>query len=392
MLAHLPRSFVLGEYKRHRSTILFEREASYFPQTMEFIRQDKERQEIQTLISHLQEQKRGLLQKIRQEQERLLTLSQHPQNTTSSHFQRGCAAVECRGYVDGRNGLCAICQCRTCLSCNVLIGKGEDDGATTTVHTCREEDRLNWEHIQKHTKPCPNCTIRIHRISGCKQMWCPQCHTAFDYVTSKIERGTIHNPHYFEFVRTHGAEALLQENQPVARQDYVIPSVSKLLHVTKKRPDRTSWSEFQRLLFHIRREEVPRYRYASTTPFHDTTLVLRKQFLQNQLSEAIFKKKIQEKEKKWLKDGESFMVFHTFYTLGAELLRSLALYHSEATWKQKALQRQQLCSFFNDGMKEISLKYQNCSFFIHPLTYELSRRPIRRHPSSVGVPVLGNAP
>ena len=47
----------------------------------------------------------------------------------------------------------------------------------------------------------------IHKIDGCAQMWCTECHTAFDWRSGRIETGRVHNPHYFEFKkrsREHG--------------------------------------------------------------------------------------------------------------------------------------------------------------------------------------------
>ncbi|NBN99414.1 MAG: hypothetical protein EBV19_09300, partial [Flavobacteriia bacterium] len=40
---------------------------------------------------------------------------------------------------------------------------------------------------------------------GCDQMWCVLCHTCFSWKTGNILNGTIHNPHYYEFMRNVGA-------------------------------------------------------------------------------------------------------------------------------------------------------------------------------------------
>jgi hypothetical protein len=35
-------------------------------------------------------------------------------------------------------------------------------------------------------------------------MWCVDCHTAFSWATGQLVNGIVHNPHYYEFLRTQG--------------------------------------------------------------------------------------------------------------------------------------------------------------------------------------------
>lgn len=65
-------------------------------------------------------------------------------------------------------------------------------------HKCNENDIESIKLIDSDTKPCPVCFVRIHKYEGCDQAYCTQCKTAFSYDTGKIERGRIHNPHYYE--------------------------------------------------------------------------------------------------------------------------------------------------------------------------------------------------
>lgn len=41
-------------------------------------------------------------------------------------------------------------------------------------------------------------------LSNCHQMFCTNCHTAFDWKSLRIVKGAIHNPHWFEWQRTRG--------------------------------------------------------------------------------------------------------------------------------------------------------------------------------------------
>lgn len=109
------------------------------------------------------------------------------QKATRNH---PCAKDDCRGFVNSK-GSCPICDEVTCLKCNVLITGNES-------HSCKPEDVESWKELRKNTRPCPSCHVPIFKISGCDQMWCVQCHTAFNWGTGVIETGSVHNPHYFE--------------------------------------------------------------------------------------------------------------------------------------------------------------------------------------------------
>lgn len=109
-----------------------------------------------------------------------------------------CAKTECRGYVSSEFR-CGTCESRYCPRCFQCTDQQE--------HTCKPEDVQTAKEIDRSSKPCPKCSVRIHKIDGCDQMWCTQCHTAFSWNTGKVEQNEIHNPHYYEWFRgTHKQE------------------------------------------------------------------------------------------------------------------------------------------------------------------------------------------
>ena len=55
--------------------------------------------------------------------------------------------------------------------------------------------------IKQETKPCPTCGVRIYKISGCDQIWCVECKVAFSWKTGIIDKGVIHNPHFYEHMK-----------------------------------------------------------------------------------------------------------------------------------------------------------------------------------------------
>jgi hypothetical protein len=54
-----------------------------------------------------------------------------------------------------------------------------------------------WNVGENHRFASKDVTV----LKNCDQMWCPDCHTAFSWVTGQIVNGVIHNPHYYEFLR-----------------------------------------------------------------------------------------------------------------------------------------------------------------------------------------------
>ena len=192
---NLPHSFMSKEWKQKRSQVLYVREQSYFHSTMVEIEkiqriEDLERKKMDILdqIEHLKSLASGIDGQIYQ----LRFNSETPKTETHDGFSiLACSVSGCNGFLEKRKGVCMLCQKKTCLSCNVECMEG---------HTCHEEDVNTWTEIKRNSKPCPNCATRISKTYGCSQMWCPNCHKAFNWNTGKIETGIIHNPHYFQFL------------------------------------------------------------------------------------------------------------------------------------------------------------------------------------------------
>jgi len=120
---------------------------------------------------------------------------------TKRRFIKPCPKDECRGFLSTQYQ-CGLCHCKVCSKCHVL--------KTSAVHTCNPDDLATAEFLMLDTKPCPKCATPIHKIDGCNQMWCTLCQTAFNWLSGKLVHGSVHNPHYFEFMqnrnRTQGQE------------------------------------------------------------------------------------------------------------------------------------------------------------------------------------------
>jgi hypothetical protein len=103
-----------------------------------------------------------------------------------------CIVPECKGYLDN-DFTCGLCNTHMCKVCHVQFEEG---------HICNPDNIASVKAIAQETRPCPTCQTRIFKIIGCDQMFCTQCHTAFSWETGAIETGRLHNPHYYEWIRT----------------------------------------------------------------------------------------------------------------------------------------------------------------------------------------------
>lgn len=110
-------------------------------------------------------------------------------------FVGKCPKTDCMGFV-GLDYTCGLCKVKVCKDCME---------PKETEHACNSDNVLNVKALRKEAKPCPKCAAMISKIDGCDQMWCTQCHTAFSWRTG-VEETTIHNPHFYEWMRRTGQQ------------------------------------------------------------------------------------------------------------------------------------------------------------------------------------------
>ena len=197
-------------------------------------------------------------------------------------FTYKCPYADCKGYIT--KDKCGMCKGITCKQC---LSPMEKD------HVCDKDNLATAKLIKSDTKPCPRCKTLIFKISGCYQMWCTQCHTAFHWNTGEICTGNIHNPHYMQWA----------VNNPGAQQHVnacgELPTPSTL---SFKFDHCTSFRFLQDVLLnvlHIQDVEYEKYR----APGDQTSffMKLRVEYLLGNISESVWVTKIRKHETKNLK-------------------------------------------------------------------------------------------
>lgn len=111
-------------------------------------------------------------------------------------YLRPCPNGTCRGFLS-TSWKCGTCDKTVCSQCHEI--KEE-----TGEHTCNEDSVKTAKMIEADSRPCPKCRAYIFKIDGCNQLWCVNCHTAFNWDTGRIIEDTryFHNPHYFDWMRS----------------------------------------------------------------------------------------------------------------------------------------------------------------------------------------------
>lgn len=201
IVENLNRSFCDKEYKIHRKELLVEREISKLPETMDAAEKEKrietENEKANVLQTQIKNRNKEILELKIQVNICSNTIYKIKNGEQGADVERrkfimACPNNNCRGYLSTQYK-CDLCELFTCPHCIELIGYNKTD-----EHTCNPDNVASAELIKKDTKPCPQCGIRIYKISGCSQMWCTECKVAFDYNTLKIDTGAVHNPHYYQ--------------------------------------------------------------------------------------------------------------------------------------------------------------------------------------------------
>ena len=113
----------------------------------------------------------------------------------------------CNGMIQSHNFKCKMCEqtiCRMCRQPNQQITIIDKEKGIKQVqkHVCKDEDVETIKLLRNDTKPCPKCAVPIHKLEGCRQMWCTVCHALFDWKTGKFESmKNVHNPHALRYLR-----------------------------------------------------------------------------------------------------------------------------------------------------------------------------------------------
>jgi hypothetical protein len=260
---------------------------------------------------------------------------------SSEERQPGCVLPCPKNLCNGlimRNHICGICETKVCKDCNEIILEDEKE---EKEHKCDPEKVETTNLIKSTTRACPKCGVRIHKSEGCNQVFCTQCHVAFDYRTGRIETGRIHNPHYFEYLRSISSDGQIRRevgdlpNGCCINDNCGLIDYWHLNGTLKNYPRSVSnkYTELYRLMIHIERVEKPKF--AAHLDTGNTRQLkerdLRVRYMQNKIKKDCFEKTLRMRQKKIEKSEEVYPILDMVIRVVNDILLSIPYkyYHKD---------------------------------------------------------------
>ena len=227
------------------------------------------------------------------------------------------------------------------------------DGLRTsiTVKPVGYGEYFGWKVDKNHRFLLPDLTV----VRNCDQMYCTQCQTAFSWRTGRIETGTIHNPHYYEYLR--------RQNGGVAPRNVGdfpcggMPTAYDLRKCAEKVKGSREIIDLimiiHRMHAHIQYTELPRYTTNAVADNRD----LRAAYLIQKIDEEKFKHTLQKNEKARNKKNDIRMVVDMFLGTTADIMRNIVQSENLGQILERVDELNNLRTYFNDSMKPISQRY-----------------------------------
>lgn len=296
------RKFVDKDYKQHRERCLLERERALLPATQPLVEETKRKKEIKLEMYKIKEEIHRLTQQYGVLERNLLSSSKVEK--TNRVFIRHCPNNTCSGFLSSQ-WKCGLCELWACADCHEIKGETRD-----ALHTCKPENVETAKMMEKDTKPCPSCASPIFKINGCDQIWCTQCHTAFSWATGRVET-TIHNPHYYEWLKRSGRE----ERNPLEVQCGREIDMHFINSLMRLKCDGDAL-DFCRTLMHTRIVELPRYLVNRVRDNEN----LRVRFMLKEITETSFKRLLQKRDKETNKKQEIANVLGMYVNSATDIM------------------------------------------------------------------------
>jgi hypothetical protein len=384
MASNFEVTFMTKNYKSHREQILIERELSMLQATQPYVEREIKLEKLNLAMDQLTKK---YFQERKDLQDEYQAVSE---NTTVERkkFVRKCPNGDCHGFLSSALK-CELCEKFACRDCREVTGKTTEEREN---HACDPQIVESVKFLEKDSKPCPKCASLTFKTVGCNSMWCVECHSSWNWVSGKIESGTIHNPEYFDWLKKQNGGVPRNPNDIICGREIDNNFIIRLLQVfprgmAKDWIETTNWrgqieyykmktnerttvypfkngtnehfAEIARNIIHIRHVEVPRFQEADRL---QDNLQMRIDFMRNKIDKYDFKKKIQKKEKEVEKKREINNVLGMYINCMTDIFYRLV---DKPNTKKIQVEMDALRDYVNDSLKRISTTFNSKRYEIN---------------------------
>lgn len=408
---NLTHAFITGKYREHRRNVLHEREMAMMSETVPFA--ELRKKEIEMLVTikelrsklkwHKTQMQQGVymyaevdlnadwtnivkdaddiltfnlnmakdenkLQQsiflagvLKRKTEELATGRIGVKNEASKPAQkyiRPCTNEACNGFIT-QGMVCKLCDTSFCKQCHEPLDPAAPE------HACKLEDVESAKAIMKEAKPCPKCHTLTYKISGCSQMWCTQCRTPWCWNRGVIETGPIHNPMYFDFIRTQTnntgpADVNYVPNCNVLPDEFAVRTKLRQLRVGA---DTNEWVyEILQSHRHIDREAT----ICELTPLFGNR-DLRVMFMVREIDDKEFKRRLAMRERANQKKRELAQIWTMMRAVLGDLLHKFMGVSVAIECNALYREYQAVCEFSDAAVKRLVQRYK-CAPIVMPGT------------------------
>lgn len=357
-----PKNFHNNKYRNYRANIRLALEKSLLPQAQEYaakkIKNDVIRQEIQDLMEEQKYLKAMLAENKRMTflKREIIWNTEHFEEKEikqTTKFVRSCPGEECNGFLS-KSLKCGLCSLWGCKECHAQKQSRDDPD-----HKCNPDDVATIKLLATDTKPCPKCTSAIYKINGCDQMWCTECHTAFEWSTLRIVDAateTIHNPHFYQHARdNNGGVAPRDVGRPCGGLPYPNRLTKKLRSIGCTNDQIDLVLNAHRMVGHV--NALIQDRYPNRMEMNDN-MDLRVEFLIGKLTESNWVKELKKREKRREKNRAINLVL-TMLTVSVTDLINNIITVERSQRPEILVQMVRLRDYVNIELKKIGDRFNN---------------------------------
>jgi hypothetical protein len=362
----LPKTFRFGPLKSKREDTLLDQQRALLPATTVLVEKElllrEQTQQLRALVREKSEYEakirdiRGRMYRTSQTIDNIRRTKLDIEDAKKRQFIRSCPNEDCRGYLTTQ-WRCDLCHVRVCKECHEIRGDPEDG------HVCKPENVQSALALARETRPCPNCGARISKIDGCDQMFCvvEGCHTAFSWRTGRVERGRIHNPHYYEWLRNNSPDGQIPRepgDDPCGGGgNRALPGY----HAVRARVRETGitfpdMDAIHRVLLHIQYAEVPT---VNPRNVEDTFSDLRVRYLIKEIDLNTFKQQLFRRHKAMEKKQTQYELYEMLLGVGSDLFRKYMTSLEIGTIRTEF---EALRKYFNAASHAIAKRYGSATY------------------------------